>query len=265
MAENAGAGNSKAILRAAAILEAFTTEEPEHGVRALAEKLGLPTSTVQRIASTLVSLGYLEQDPATDKYRLGLKLLQLGARVHQQRDFRGCIRSRLERLVRETGETAYLATLTPRGEGVYLEKVFSSATIRAASSGHDMTAPESTAIGRVLLAYLPDEVLEKRLSQHTIKARTPSTVTDKEELLRILRQIRAQGYAVDREEYEAGLWCVAVPVFGSRADRLAALAILGPTSRMAGYSIPQLVEILRSAAADIAGELDIRPFRDPAA
>src|SRR5665648_123053 len=197
----------------------------------IAEKLGFYPSTVHRILDTLKHWGYVEQDSHTQKYRLGLKALELGmAKLHQMdlvREATPC----LKELVNQCNETVHLGALDGR-EVLYLAKEESSQTIRMISYVGKRAPLHCTALGKVLLAHLSAEEREKILGEKVLPRLTKNTITDKMELEQELDKVREQGFALDREENEKDVRCVAAPIRNYQGEVIAAISISSPTFRL---------------------------------
>jgi len=197
----------------------------------IAEKLGLYPSTTHRILDTLKHWGYIEQDPHTQKYRLGLKLLELGmAKLHQM-DLAREATPYLKELVKQCNETVHLGVLE-EGEVLYLAKEESSQTIRMISYVGKRAPLHCTALGKVLIAYLSAEERKKILEEKVLPRLTENTITDKMELEQELDKVREQGFALDREENEKDVRCVAAPIRNYQGEIIAALSISSPIFRL---------------------------------
>jgi len=197
----------------------------------ISEKLGLYPSTIHRILDTLKHRGYVEQDPKSQKYRLGLKLLELGmAKLHQM-DLAREATPYLKELVKQCNETVHLGVLEG-GEVLYLAKEESSQTIRMISYVGRRAPLHCTALGKVLLAYLSAEEREKILGEKVLPRLTENTITDKMELEQELDKVREQGFALDREENEKDVRCIAAPIRNYQGEVIAALSISSPIFRI---------------------------------
>lgn len=220
----------EAVRRALWILRCFSLERSELGVGDLARELGLHRSTIHRLLSTLEAEGFVRHADG-GRYTLGWAVFELGAAVPLWPGIRQLVLDILTPLVASTGETAHLAVLDG-GEVLYLEKVESSQRLRMPSAVGRRVPSYCTALGKVLLAGLDDRSLAEVLGRTSFKAMTPHTLTDAATVRRQLAQVRAQGYALDAEELEDGLMCVAAPVMDTEGITRAGISIAGPTSRI---------------------------------
>jgi len=190
----------------------------------LAEKLGFYPSTIHRILDTLKQWGYVEQDSHTKKYQLGLKVLELGmAKLHQMDLVREAA-PHLKALVNQYNETVHLGVLE-EGEVIYLAKEESSQTIRMCSYVGKRTPLYCSALGKVLLAYFSAEERKEILGKKVLLPLTENTITDRRELEKELNKVKEQGFALDREENEKDIRCIAAPIRNYQGKVIAAISI----------------------------------------
>jgi DNA-binding IclR family transcriptional regulator len=244
----------QAIERAVSILNAFSPEDPELGVTELADRLGLHKSTVHRFMVNLDAAGLVERNPRTGRYRLGLRIFELGGLVMQQMNLWDEALPFLEGLVRDTGETGHLAVLDG-GEAIYIERVEARRALRVPSAIGRGYPAHATNLGKVLLADLPAERVEQIVAERGLAAYTPHTITGLEELEAELERIRALGYAVDNEEYDEGLRCIGAPVRDHSGHVVAALGIGGPVTRITPDRADELAELVMAAARGLSRRL----------
>lgn len=244
----------QAIERAVAILNAFSADAPELGVTELAERLRLHKSTVHRFLVNLEGAGFVERNPRTSRYRLGLRIFELGGLVLQGMNLWDEALPFLESLVRDSGETGHLAVLDG-GEAIYIERVEARRALRIPSAVGRGYPAHATNLGKVLLAYLPPEELRAVVGKHGLPAYTPNTITDLQRLEAELARIRAQGYAVDNEEYDEGLRCIGAPIQDHTGHVVAALGIGGPVTRVTPARVSELAELVRQAAGGLSRRL----------
>ena len=220
----------------------------------ISEKLGLYPSTIHRILDTLKHWGYVEQDPKTQKYRLGLKLLALGMAKLQQMDLAREATPYLKELVNQCNETVHLGVLEGE-EVIYLAKEESSQTIRMISYVGKRAPLHCTALGKVLLAHLSPEERKKTLGEKVLPRLTEKTITDKRELEKELDKIREQGFALDREENEKDVCCVAAPIRNYQGEVIAAISISSPIFRIDKNAQNNLKEALLQTSKNISKQL----------
>jgi DNA-binding IclR family transcriptional regulator len=244
----------QSIERAVAILNAFSAETPELGVTELAERLALHKSTVHRFLVNLEAAGLVERNTRSQRYRLGLRIFELGGLVLQQMNLWDEALPFLEGLVRDSGETGHLAVLDS-GEAIYIERVEARRALRIPSAVGRGYPAHATNLGKVLLAYLPPEDLREVVSARGLAAYTPHTITDPDRLDAELARIRAQGYAVDNEEYDEGLRCIGAPIQDHTGHVVAALGIGGPVTRVTPARVAELAELVMRAAKGLSRRL----------
>jgi len=218
----------QSLSRAIAILNCFGDAE-ELGITEISKKAGLHKSTAFNLVTTLELHGFLEQNERTGKYCLGNELFRLGTRVKS--DLRTLARPYLEALVGRFKETVNLVTRDGTSV-VYLEKIESPHSMRISTAVGGRVPLNVTAVGKAILAGLPDAELMPLLEQLTYEKRTPQTIGTPEKLLEHIGRVRQDGYAEDSEELEIGLMCVAAPIANHTGKAFAAISVSGPASRM---------------------------------
>jgi DNA-binding IclR family transcriptional regulator len=213
------------------VLEAFRADEPELGVTQLAKMLNLHKNNVFRILATLESRGYVEQNPRTGNYRLGLKAFESGQAYLRHTNLLSVAHPEMEILTGELHENAYLAVL--RGDYVfYLDEIIADQTIQVVSRLGTRAAPHCTATGKVFLAFIDEELADAILSARPLEKMTPNTIVEKRKLKSELKNVLADGFAIDREEWNEGLKCVAAPILDYYGKIQGTLSVSGPSERM---------------------------------
>ncbi len=252
---------SQSLERGLAILGCFTSEHPVLGIADIAEELGMSRSTTHRYVTTLLALGYLEQGRSR-KYRLGLRVTDLGMSALNSTGLRENVHPFLEELRERTGYTIGLAVLDG-AEVLYVDRARSwrraeRETDLGLYPGSRMPA-YCTAMGKVLLAYLPDDVQRDLIAQMKLERNSPSTITSKQALRAELEQIREDGYAVNEQELRPGLQAIAVPV---RDESREVVAAVGIAASPEAISVAELSDALGphliSTAARISSRLGYR-------
>jgi len=244
-----------ALMHGLAVLDLFSAEEPVLSVGDIGRRLGVHKSSASRLAATLSAAGYLEPaGPGPGRYRLGAKLLRLAALVAAGDALTRVGVPILEGLVRRTGETGHVATLEGT-EVVTIAVVDGWRSVRMHSAVGKRSPAHATAIGKALLAALPDAELARRYGAARLERRTPRTLRTVDGLLSHLRAVRAEGWAFDAEELEPGLRCVAAPVFDHTGAVVAAAGLSGPAGRIIPPAAAALARDVRATAADISAAL----------
>lgn len=221
----------QSVERALIILEALARAEGPVTLSSLSAEVGLHISTVHRLLNTLARRGFVEQEPNQGRYRLGLKVFEIGHRALYSLDIRAVARPFLRQLVEEFNETANLAVLDGT-EVVYIDQVESKNMIKMMARPGTRAPAYCTGAGKVLLAGLPPFQLERVLSSLNLHPYTTATITTVESLKKELDQVRQQGYAIDRGELEEGVRCVAAPIKNYEQRVVAALSVSGPSNRI---------------------------------
>lgn len=250
----AGRYRIQAIERACSILGAFSADRPELGVTEIAETLGLHKSTVHRFLVNLERGGLVERLPRNGRYRLGLRLFELGSLVVQQMNLWDEALPFLEALVRDSGETGHLAVLDG-GEAIYVERVETRRALRIPSAMGRGYPVHATSLGKVLLAQQPEKRVNEIIAQRGLPAFTKRTITDPALLAAELDIVRRQGYAIDDEEYDEGLRCIGSPIMDHTGTVVAALGIGGPVTRVTPERVPELAKLVRMAAKGLSRRL----------
>lgn len=244
----------QAIERAVAILNAFSADEHELGVTEIADRLGLHKSTVHRFIVNLDAAGMVERNSRTGRYRLGMRIFELGGLVKQRINLWDEALPFLESLVRDTGETGHLAVLDA-GEAIYIERVEARRALRVPSAVGRGYPAHATNLGKVLLADLEPERLAEIVRERGLSAYTPHTIVDPNALDLELSRIRERGYAIDNEEYDEGLRCIGAPVRDHSGRVVAALGIGGPVTRITPARVEDLSTLVMAAASGLSRRL----------
>jgi IclR family acetate operon transcriptional repressor len=225
------------------LLFLFSTEKPILSLEDISLALTLPESTAYRLAATLCKKSVLTRSASGKGYELHASLLRLLGVVHSCTDIGSVALPSLEALARESGETSQLCLLQGN-EVVCAEAVCSTNTIRFMPEKGRAVSLHTSALGRAVLAFLPETFLARYLRRPGLHAMTPYTVTDPRKIRGILAQIRAQGWAVSFQQNLLGARGVAVPVFDHQDLAVASLGISGPHPRFSDRRARSLVPSL---------------------
>jgi IclR family transcriptional regulator, KDG regulon repressor len=249
----APSGRLSSVTSALLVLQVFSEDETEIGISSLAKRLGLAKSTVHRLAVTLASEGFLEQNLENGRYRLGLSLFALGALVRRRMDVSNQARPLLGLLRDKTQEAVHLAILAQTSI-MYLYNLESSQAIGIRSYIGARKPAFCTCEGRVLLAFGPPEGVNEVLEEGLV-ARTPKTNTDPRALRKALDEVRQAGYAVDDEESEVGMRGIAAPIRDISGRVIAAVGLAGPIQRLTKKDLRALAPQVMSTADAISVRL----------
>src|SRR5690348_16079309 len=237
------------------LLKAFSEDEVEIGISTLAKRLGVAKSTAHRLASTLVAENLLEQDRATGKYRLGIALFRLGTLVRRRMNVSEVARPLLFSLREKTNETVHLAILDGT-EIMYVYFLESTQAVRMRSDLGRRKPAYCTAEGQAILAFRPAEV--SAVIRKGLSARTPQTITDPDGLMKALETVRQKGCAVEDEESEIGVRCIAAPIRDDAGEVVAAVGVAGPVSRLSKKALTMFMPHVIATAESISQRLGHR-------
>lgn len=245
----------QAVSHALDLLEQFHDDVDELGVTELSKRLKLHKNNVFRLLATLESRGYIEQNKATENYRLGLKALELGQTFIKQMGLLRQAKPILEQIVEDCNETAYVAIYKEQ-HTVYLDVVETNLTVRVVSRVGSRLPAYCTAAGKVHMAHMTDEELEGLLSEIKFVQHTPTTIVGAAALKAELEKVREQGYAFDDEELDAGVRCIAAPIRDYTRRIVGAISISGPSMRIDNERAEsKLVPLVLKAGADLSTRL----------
>lgn len=244
--------------RAFDVLETLAASADDVALSQITERTGLPLGTVHRLLSALVARGYAAQNPATRLYGPGPGLLEVAARAAMSRrfDLVRIVRPYLQELTTTTDETSNLLTLHG-DEGVYSEQVASSRLVRMFTEVGQRVPLYCTGGGKAILSGLPPDQLDAYLSRVELRMWTAKTLVSPQLLLRELARSRERGFALDDEEREVGVCCVAAPIFDRFGRCIAALSISGPITRMSLERAISLGSLVRHIADTCSGQLGL--------
>ena len=243
-----------AAAKALDLLNAFSFTERKLSLNNLAARTGIPRATAFRLLATLEQSGFIAKVGA--EYRLGIKCLVLGNVVAADLDVREKAHPHLVALRDATRETTHVAVLH-QWQVVYLDRVPSLQPVGFMQSRTGAILPaHCTALGKTLLAFQPEVDVTSWAVSAKFEALTPHTLTSPDRLLAELRVIRERGYAVDEQEHEIGVRCIAAPIRNHRGEVLAAISVAGPEYRMPETMIGSaMLEQVCATARAISREL----------
>ena len=243
---------SRSILRALDILEMFSRAEPRLSITEISRRLGVAKNTTHSLLDSLVTRGYIERTE-NRRYALGTAFITLTQSVRINVELRDQAAPLLRNLADAVHESVYLAAL--EGDcAVYIYAIESPRRLLARTAVGNRAHLHATALGKAMLAHLPEDELEAIVARTGLPAYTEATVTDMDALMADLEQTRKRGYAVDAGGYEHGSYCVAAPIFDARGRVIAACSVSARD--------PTLVEdqlaVIGPQASDTAQEISRR-------
>lgn len=246
----------RSVSKALELLELVVRSSGDCGVKELARETGSHPSTVSRLLSTLSAYGFLRQDRLTGRYRGGFKILELSSHILKKLPLRDAAAPFLLQLMRESGETTNLVVLDGAAV-VYIDCVENAALVTTSSRVGRRLPAHCTAAGKVLLAF--HEGALACLPDGEFPRYTDRTITTRERLLEELERVRRQGYAVDDEEQETGLRCVAAPVRNHQGEVVAAVSISGPTVQLSDHRLAEVIPLVVRISREISARLGYTP------
>jgi len=249
------------VVKALDILETVAEEAHGLGLADIASRVGFPKSSVFRYLATLENRGYVERTHDDSQYKLGTRVFELGSAVIAQTNVRELAMPYMRELRLKHGETTNLGVLS-QGYVVYLEIVESMHSARMAARVGSRDYVHSTALGKAILAYLPEEEAKRVVEAVGQPRRTDKTITTWDALREELARVRTQGYAVDNGENEAEPFarCVGVPIFDRHNLPIAALSISALGERISLPQLQDMVPDLVSAGSSISAALGYSAF-----
>jgi len=247
----------QALDRAFAVLDLLAESDTPLGLAQVASSLQLHKSTAHRFLMVLERHRMVERTTA-GKFRLGLRLFDFGNRAIEQYDLRDRAQPHLRRLVTETEETAHLCIL----EGahvIYIDKIEPSRSVRMITRVGASNPVHCTSVGKAILAFLPEERVTEILRRVRFERFTHRTLTTAEAFRTEIEKTRRRGYAVDDEELEDGLRCIAVPVLDAQRLPVAAVSVSGPSFRVTAQKLPAIANHLLQCVRGISMDMGFIP------
>ena len=240
--------------RAAALLDAVSNCRDGIGLTDLAAQVGLNTSTAFHLVKTLVAVGFLVQEAETKRYRVGSRIFALAAGAINDPTLLTFGTPVLEALSAQTGEAAHLAVRT-RGEIALVARTEATGMLQMSDRAGIMRPAHATAIGKLLLAYLPDTQRQQTLDGLALPKLTSATITDRTKLEAELDEVQRTGLAHDRCEFDPDVRCLAMPVRDFSGRCVAAIGMSGPVWRMSDEAVQEKGKALAQAARTLSAEL----------
>jgi IclR family transcriptional regulator, KDG regulon repressor len=242
--------------RALTILDILKENSRGYGVTELSNRLDVSKSTIHRLLMSLLKKGWVRQDKETEKYLLGLKLIEFGQTVSENLDIRKLASPYLHHLAEITGETAHLVILDQH-EIVYIDKIESTQTIRMFSQVGKRAPLHCTGVGKAILAFLPEEQVDTIIETKGLPKFTEKTITSREQLFRHLQEIKNRGYSIDDEEHELEIKCAAAPILNFKGDIVAGVSVAGPIMRISdeklNYMAKEVLKVSKELSTLLGG------------
>jgi len=244
----------ESVVRVMNVLEAFTADRPELRLTDLSETLGMPKPQVLRIASTLEQGGFLERDPDTKRYHLGIRLLTLGMLVQRTLSLRDVAQPWVDQLADETRETIGLF-VPDRSGPICVEVRQSPRALRVFAEPGRRMPWNAGASGKVILAFLPEAERERVLSTTSFRAFTERTITDPDQLRTLLDTIRRDEFHVGVSDLNNGALGIGAPIFDHHGRIAGAISLSAPNDRAPEDEWPRLIALVKTCCEEISRQL----------
>ncbi len=245
----------RSVQRALNILEALKNKIPEKSIKELSHELALSPSTIYRLLTTLKNRGYIEKNTETSKYRLGLKVFEVGSAVLKRMSLREEAKPVLMDLAKKTGDSAHLI-VQYEDEALCLERINGDNYLKALFLVVGGRMPMHIgASPRVLLAYLPEPEIDKIITTKKLTPWTKKSITRSDILKQNLRQIKEQGYALSFEDATEGVAAIGAPVRNHTEKVIAAISVGGPCIHFKSPHLNELIELVKRAAKKLSKNL----------
>ena len=240
--------------RALTTLELLAAKPQGLTTSELSRRAGIPKSTMSYLLRTLVSRGYVQRDPITAHHKLGTRLLTLGGQAMQGMELREVAIPHLRYIVERTRLGAHLAVLD-HGDAVYIERIESPGFIKMDIWIGRRMAPQITAVGKALMCQLDRHDVQEISAMHQVKAATSETILPLPRLLAELATTRQRGYAIDDEESEERVRCVAAPVWAASGEIVAAIGVSGTVGQISDENLSTIGNIVRTVGLKFSRQL----------
>lgn len=246
--------NIGSVIKAIKVIEFIANSENEVGATEISRGLDYGVSATYHLLNTLKECNIIEQNKKTKKFKLGLKLWQIGMLAYEQNRLSDILKPFLRKLKELTGETANL-TIMDNYQIVYIAQEESDKLVKMFTKTGATAPLHCTAAGKVLLAYRPEQVQDSVLDKIELTKYTGNTIVSREELIKELKEIRENGYGFDNEERELGVSCIGAPVFDLNDEAIACITISGPTSRFTEENKKKWIEDILMVSKEATNHL----------
>ncbi len=243
----------KSLVKVVRLLDAFSARQRTLSLTNLCAATGYPKSTVHRLLSAMRETGLLDQEEGRDRYRLGMKLFELGNTVLANMDLHREARPFVDALTRQGGQAVHLAVFDGR-RAVVIHRADSSPDKFLAAHTIEQAPVHCTSVGKAILAFQPDAVVQKIIAAGLTRY-TETTITDPARLRAVLATVRETGYALDEGEHQPGLRCIGAPIRDQRGSVIAGISLTGPAFRIPLSEVDALSKLVVYHANGISAAL----------
>ncbi len=245
---------NKSLNRALQVLNCFSEEKPEWGVSDISRHLGISKSSVSTILTTLAAEDLVQQSPTSKRYQLGLGCLALGFLSSTRIRLRDLAFPYLEELLKGN-RIVYLA-IPYQNEVIYIEALYPPRRNINYSAIGRRAPMNCTGIGKAMLAFMDEITIEEALNQ-SLRGYTPFSITSRQELQKELECTRVRGYALDRQEREVGIQCVAAPIRLNNGTVIAGISVSGSSHEITNELFPEIANEVTEAARNISRKISL--------
>jgi DNA-binding IclR family transcriptional regulator len=245
--------NLKSLVKLVQVLECFSFNDRALSLADICQRTGFPRSTAYRLMSSLREVGFLDQDRERDRYRLGIKLFELGSVALANLDLHREARPMVDALRRISGQAVHLA-IFDGVRAVVIQRAESANDAPGASSFIENAPAHCTSVGKAMLAFQPEEIVD-RLIARGLPRFTDATLTDGRVLKDELAKVRLRGYAIDDGEHQPGLRCIGAPIRNQAGQVLAGLSISGPAWQIPATQIEDFARVVMHHADAVSQRL----------
>lgn len=242
------------VIKAVEVIEFIAYSEREVGVTEISNGLNYGVSATYHMLNTLKECNIIVQNERTKKFKLGLKLWQIGMLAYGQNHISVTLKPYLKKLKDLTGETANL-TIMDNYQIVYIAQEESDRLVKMFTTTGATAPLHCTAAGKILLAYKPEEIQEEILNEIELTKYTDNTIVKKEDLNKEIAEIRKNGYGFDNEERELGVSCIGAPIFDLNNEAIACITISGPTARFNEENKKKWIDIVLQVSNEATNHL----------
>jgi DNA-binding IclR family transcriptional regulator len=246
-------GSLKSMHKLMAVLDCFSRYDRALTLSEISERTRMPRTTVHRLVTSLREAKLLEQDKERDRYRMGIRLFELGSVVLANLDIHREARPLLERLTALTGDSVHLCVFDGTNMVIIEHREPGGSSVNWTTT-LSISPSYCTGVGKAALAFQDESTIE-RVIQQGLLPYTSRTITDPDALRAELAETRRRGYAIDNGEHQPSVRCVAAPVYNAAGRVFAALSLTGPMSKVTPERVPQLAEIVVPSAAQLSRQL----------
>lgn len=246
-----------ALEKSLSILETLAQSGEALGMPEIASRINVPKTSIFMILSTLEEHGYIEKT-AEGKFRLTLKLYELGQSALHKLDLRDIAKPVMEELAGKLQYTVHLASLID-GKAVYIEKVQGPAFVQFSTFIGQSWHLHNSGVGKAIAAYLPVSELDHIIAKHGMPSTTENTLTSPEAFKSFLESVRAIGYAIEDEEGEQGIRCIAAPIFNHQGSVIGALGVTAIRNSLPSQQFAEVGQLLCDKALSISAKLGYKP------